>query len=69
MPRRSVLTESERQSLLIIPSTTPEMSKYYLLNESDISVINQKRGAHNKIGFTLLMLCIKFPGISISTEH
>ena len=68
MPRRRVLTEIEKQSLLVIPTDLAEMNKYYLLSEKDISIINQRRGLHNKIGFTLLLCCMRYPGISINEE-
>lgn len=68
MPRRSVLSELEKQSLLTIPTTFPELSNYYLLSETDISIINQKRGNHNKLGFALLLICMRHPGIGINND-
>jgi TnpA family transposase len=68
MPRRSILTESEQQFLLQIPSEISEMSKYYLLSEFDLSIINQKRGNHNKIGFACLLCCLRYPGISFNYD-
>ena len=68
MPRRSVFTESEKQALLIIPTELPELSKYYLLSETEISLINQKRGKHNKLGFALLLCCMRYPGLSFDAE-
>ena len=68
MPRRSVLSQLEKQSLLVIPTEFLEMSRYYLLSETDISIINQKRGNHNKLGFTLLLICMRYPGIAINND-
>lgn len=68
MPRRSVLSELEKQSLLSIPTELSEMSKYYLLSETDIYVINQRRGNHNKLGFALLLICMRYPGIAMSND-
>jgi TnpA family transposase len=68
MPRRSVLSELEKQSLLDIPIDFSELSKYYLLSENDISVINQRRGNHNKLGFALLLICMRHPGIGINND-
>ena len=68
MPRRRVLTEIEKRSLLVIPTDLAEMSKYYLLSEKDMSIIDQRRGLHNKIGFTLLLCCMRYPGISLNEE-
>ncbi len=68
MPRRSVLSDSEKQSLLAIPTDLAELSKYYLLSEADISLISQKRGGHNKLGFALLLCCMRYPGLSFDAE-
>ncbi len=68
MPRRSVLTDAEKQSLFKIPNDISEMSKYYLLSEADLSIISQKRGNHNKLGFAILLCCMRYPGISFNTD-
>ena len=68
MPRKNVLSETEKQSLLIIPTELSELSKYYFLAETDISIINQKRGVHNKIGFAILLCCMRYPGIAFNTK-
>ncbi len=68
MPRRSVLTDTEKQSLFAIPTDISEMSKYYLLSEADLSIISQKRGNHNKLGFAILLCFMRYPGISFNTD-
>lgn len=66
MPRKNVLSELDKQLLLNIPSDFPELSKYYLLSETDIALINQKRGNHNKLGFAFLLCYIRYPGIAFN---
>ena len=44
MPRKNILSETEKLSLLNIPTELSELSKYYFLAETDIAIINQKRG-------------------------
>ena len=68
MPRRSVLTDAEKQSLFTIPTDISEMSKYYLLSEADLSIINQKRGNYNKLGFAILLCFMRYPGISLNAD-
>lgn len=68
MPRRSIFTDSEKQDLVKIPTETFEMCKHYLLSEPDISIISQKRGAHNKVGFALLLCLMRYPGISMNSD-
>jgi TnpA family transposase len=68
MPRKNVLSELDKQLLLNIPSDFSELSKYYLLSEIDIALINQKRSTHNKLGFALLLCCIRYPGIAFNED-
>jgi hypothetical protein len=62
MPRRKILNDAQRSILLRIPAEASQMSKYYLLSKMDKSAINQKRELHNKMGFALLICCIRYPG-------
>ena len=68
MPRKNVLSELDKQLLLNIPSDFSELSKYYLLSEIDIALINQKRGTYNKLGFAFLLCCIRYPGIAFNED-
>jgi TnpA family transposase len=68
VPRRSLLSDSDKQSLLGIPTDLADLSKYYLLFEADISLIGQKRGKHNKLGFALLLCCMRYLGLSFDAE-
>ncbi len=68
MPRKNVLSELDKQLLLNIPPDFLELSKNYLLSETDIALINQKRGNHNKLGFALLLCCIRYPGIAFNED-
>jgi activator of 2-hydroxyglutaryl-CoA dehydratase len=40
MPRRSVLSASERESLMALPETTDELIRHSMFNEADLSFIN-----------------------------
>ena len=44
MPRRSILSAAERESLLALPDTKDELIRQYTFNESDLSIIRQRRG-------------------------
>ena len=44
MPRRSILSASERESLLALPDTEEELIRYYTFSENDLSIIRQRRG-------------------------
>ncbi len=60
MPRRSLLTLSERESLLAFPETLNELIQHYTFSESDIAAIQQRRGDHNRLGFAI-QICYLVP--------
>ncbi|EAA7805110.1 DUF4158 domain-containing protein, partial [Klebsiella pneumoniae] len=53
MPRRSILSATERESLLALPDAKDELIRHYTFNETDLSVIRQRRGAANRLGFAV----------------
>ncbi len=44
MPRRSILSAAERESLLALPDNRDDLIRRYTLSESDLSIIRQRRG-------------------------
>ena len=69
MPRRSILTASEKENLVAIPEIEEELIRYYTLSETDLSIIRQHRGASNRLGFAVQLCCMRYPGIAISSEQ
>ena len=63
MPRRSILSVAERESLLSLPTSQDDLIRHYSLNESDLSLIRQRRGASNRLGFAILLSYMRYPGI------
>jgi hypothetical protein len=47
MPRRSILSAAERESLLALPDTKDELIRHYTFSESDLSIIRQRRGGQS----------------------
>lgn len=68
MPRKSVLTPSQKVSLLSFPTSKIEFERYYTLSENDLFIIHQKREIHNRLGFALMLCCIRYPGISYDVD-
>ena len=68
MPRKSVLTPSQKISLLSFPTSKIEFERYYTLSENDLFIIHQKREIHNRLGFALMLCCIRYPGISYDVD-
>lgn len=51
MPRRSILSATERDTLLALPESQDDLIRYYTFNDSDLSLIRQRRGDGNRLGF------------------
>ena len=49
MPRRSILSASERDGLLMLPDTETALIRQYTFSESDLSIIRQHRGKVNRL--------------------
>ena len=56
MPRRSILSATERENLLALPDAKDELIRLYTFNDADLSRIRQHRGAANRLGFAV-QLC------------
>ncbi len=68
MPRRSVLTATERDSLLALPEAKNELIELYTFSETDLAIINQRRGRANRLGFAVHLCYLRFPGVVLSVD-
>ncbi len=62
MPRRSILSAVERDSLLVLPDTQEELIRHYTFSEHDLSLIRQRRGDANRLGIAVQLCLLRFPG-------
>jgi len=69
MPRRSFLSVVERENLIALPETQDGLIQHYTLSEGDRSIIRQRRGAANRLGFAVLLCYLRFPGIILSVDQ
>ena len=69
MPRRSILSASEKESLLALPDTQEGLIRHYTFSEADLSIIRQHRGAANRLGFAVQLCYLRFPGIILGVGH
>ena len=67
MPRRSLLTPAERELLFAFPATDEELIRYYTFNETDLSIIRQRRGSQNRLGFAVQLCYLRYPGVALPT--
>lgn len=63
MPRRSLLSAAERKSLTELPNDQKDLIRYYTFSESDLSIIQQHRGAANRLGFAIQLCYMRYPGL------
>ncbi len=69
MPRRSILSAAERESLLALPDTRDDLIRRYTLSESDLAIIRQRRGEANRLGFAVQLCYLRFPGIVLGVDQ
>ena len=65
MPRRSILSAAERESLLELPDTQDELIRHYTFSEPDLSLIRQRRGEANRLGTSRNLPCSPEPGLRL----
>ena len=69
MPRRSILSAAERESLLALPDTKDDLIRYYTFSDTDLSIIRQRRGPANRLGFAVQLCYLRFPGILLGVDE
>ena len=68
MARRSILSAVERSNLLTIPTEQDDLIRHYSLNELDRSLIRQRRGDANRLGFAIQLCLLRYPGHGLSVN-
>ena len=68
MPRRLLLSSAERESLLALPESQDDLVRHYYFNDTDLAIINQHRGAANRLGFAVLLCYMRYPGIILTAD-
>ena len=57
--RRSILSGTERASLLDLPESPDDLARFYTFNDSDIALIRQRRGDANRLGFAIQLALMR----------
>lgn len=65
MPRRSILSATERADLLSMPQAQDDLIRLYTFSDADLAVIGQHRGAKNRFGFAVQLCYMRFPGVML----
>ena len=69
MPRRSILSAAERESLLALPDTRDELIRHHTFSETDLSIIRQRRGPANRLGFAVQLCYLRFSGVILGVDE
>ncbi len=66
MPRRRILTDRQRSSLLDLPTDDAALLHHYTLADEDLEQIRRRRQSHNRLGFALQLCAFRYPGRLLS---
>lgn len=69
MPRRSILSTAERDNLLALPDAKEELIRHYTFSDTDLSIIRQRRGPANRLGFAVQLCYLRFPGVILGVDE
>lgn len=69
MPRRSILSAAERESLLALPDTKDDLIRHYTFSDTDLSIIRQRRGSANRLGFAVQLCYMRYPGVMLTVDE
>ena len=62
MPRRTVLSASQRILFETLPTAPADLAKYYLLSDEELTLVQERRRAENRLGFALQLCLVRYPG-------
>jgi len=68
MPRRSLLSETERTSLLVLPASEDDLVRQYSFTDTDMALIRQRSGAANRLGFAVQLCLLPYPGYALASD-
>jgi len=71
MPTREVLSPSQRAQFIDIPDAIGEreLARYYTLSPDELTVIEQRRRPHNRLGFAVQLCYLRFPGRPLCADE
>ncbi|WP_373890096.1 DUF4158 domain-containing protein [Massilia sp. DJPM01] len=67
MPRRSLLSDTERDGLLVLPQSQNDLIQQYSFTDADLALIRSRRGAANRLGFAVQMCLLRYPGYALAS--
>src|SRR3954466_11535372 len=68
VPRRTILTERQRQLLFRLPDVAPTLLRHYALREEDLDRIRRAE-QRNRLGLALQLCVLRYPGRSVQPSE
>lgn len=62
MPRRMILTDSERQNFLALPTDDETLIRYWSLDGDDRRLLETRRRDDTRLGLALQLCALRYPG-------
>jgi hypothetical protein len=69
MPRRELLTSSEREQLLALPRDDGALLRIATFSREDLVFIGQHRGDHNRLGIGIQLCYLRHPGRALGSDE
>ena len=69
MPRRELLTSSEREQLLALPRDDGALLRIATFSREDLAFIGQHRGDHNRLGIGIQLCYLRHPGRALGSDE
>jgi Domain of unknown function (DUF4158) len=69
MPRRELLTSSEREQLLALPRDDGALLRVATLSKEDLAFIGQHRGDHNRLGVGIQLCYLRHLGRVVGPDE
>ena len=66
MPRRSVLTTAQRDTLLAFATDEGELIRLCTLSPEDLAFVRAHRPGHNRLGIAVQLCYLRFPGRALA---
>ena len=69
MPRRSILSTADKQSLLSLPEGQDQLIRHFTFSDTDLAVIGQRRSPANRLGFAVQLCYMRYPGVVLGAHE
>ncbi len=69
MPRRTVVSASQRTLFETLPIEPSELAKHYSLSQEDLTLIQNRRRSTNRLGFAIQLCLVRYPGRVLRSDE